>query len=67
MEGQKISSFPIKRLKPSPAFPYIANDYFGPFIIKGNIQKPPRSKFNCLPSQPTRSKVYGTILTIINS
>ena len=46
-----MSPLPIERLKPSPAFLYIAVDYFGPFIIRGEVQK------------RTRGKAYGVILT----
>ena len=52
---QKMSPLPIERLKPSPAFLYIAVDYFGPFIIRGEVQK------------RTRGKAYGVILTCMNS
>ena len=50
-----MSPLPIERLKPSTAFLYIAIDYFGPFIIRGKVQK------------RTRVKAYGVILTCINS
>ena len=50
-----MSPFPIERLKPSPVFLYIAVEYFGPFIIRGEVQK------------RTRGKAYGVILTCLNS
>ena len=37
MAGQKMSPLPVEGLKPSPAFLYIAVDYFGPFVIKEEV------------------------------
>ena len=53
--SQKMSPLPIERLKPSPAFLYVALDYFGPFVIKGEVQK------------RVRGKAYGVIITCMNS
>ena len=55
MAGQIMSPLPVERLKPSPAFLYIAVDYFGPFVIKGEVQK------------RVRGKAYGVIITCMNS
>ena len=35
---------PIERIKPSPAFSNVAIDYFGPFAIKGEVQRRVRGK-----------------------
>ena len=39
LEGQQMSTLPMERLKPCPAFTYVRVDYFGPFKIKGEVQK----------------------------
>ena len=44
LESQKMCSLPIERIKPSPAFSNVAIDYFGPFAIKGEVQKRVRGK-----------------------
>ena len=44
-----MSPLPIERIKPSPAFSNIGIDYFGPFSVKGEVQK------------RTRGKCYGVI------
>ena len=36
---QKMSGLPIERLKPCPAFSHVVVDYFGPFTIRGEVQK----------------------------
>ena len=46
---QIMSPLPIERLKPTPPFSNIGVDYFGPFVIKGEVQK------------RTRGKCYGVI------
>ena len=38
-ESQQMSSLPIERLKPCPAFTHVGIDYFGRFNIKGEVQK----------------------------
>ena len=48
---QVMSSLPIERLKPSPPFYHTSVDYFGPFTIRGEVQK------------RTRGKAYGVIFT----
>ena len=50
---QIMSPLPVERIKPSPPFCNIAVDYFGPFSIKGEVQKRIRRKayaviFTCL-------------------
>ena len=52
---QRMSTLPIERLKPSPPFFYICVDYFGPFTIKGEVQK------------RVRGKGYGVIFTCLTS
>ena len=49
--SQVMSPLPTERIKPSPAFFNIGIDYFGPFIIKGEVQ------------QRTRGKCYGVLFT----
>ena len=56
LHGQIMSELPIERLQPSPAFSSTGCDYFGPFIIKGEVQKRVRGKcygilFTCLVSR----------------
>ena len=48
---QRMSTLPIERIKPSPAFRNVGLDYFGPFATKGEVQK------------RTRGKGYGIIIT----
>ena len=43
-QSQRMSTLPIERLKPSPPFQNIGLDYFGPFEIKGEVQKRVRGK-----------------------
>lgn len=52
---QRMSTLPEERLKPSPPFFYICVDYFGPFVIKGEVQK------------RIRGKSYGVIFTCLTS
>ena len=42
--GQIMSSLPIERLQPSPPFFTVGVDYFGPFVIRGEVQKRMRGK-----------------------
>ena len=41
---QIMSPLPIERIKPSPPFYNVVVDYFGPFIIRGEVQKRVRGK-----------------------
>ena len=41
---QKMSPLPEQRIKPSPPFQNVGLDYFGPFEIKGEVQKRVRGK-----------------------
>ena len=51
MCGQVMSPLPIERLQPSPPFTNICVDYFGPYEVRGEVQK------------RVRGKCYGVILT----
>ena len=44
LETQRMSTLPIERIKPSPPFQNIGLDYFGPFEVKGEVQKRVRGK-----------------------
>ena len=48
---QVMGSLPEERLKPSPPFYHTSLDYFGPFAIRGEVQK------------RTRGKAYGVVFT----
>ena len=48
---QTMSGLPIERLKPCPAFSHVVIDYFGPFTIRGEVQK------------RVHGKCYGLIFT----
>ena len=50
---QVMSTLPIERLKPSPPFTNVGIDYFGPYMIRGEVQKRVHRKcygviFSCL-------------------
>ena len=53
MCSQIMSPLPIERIQPNPSFTNIGVDYFGPFKIKGEIQK------------RVRGKGYGVIFTCL--
>ena len=55
VHSQVMSPLPVERLKPSPAFQTVGIDYFGPFEIKGEVQK------------RIRGKAYGVIFTCFTS
>ena len=50
---QIMSTLPIERIKPSPPFTNVGVDYFGPFTIKGEVQK------------RVRGKCFGVIITCL--
>ena len=53
--SQIMSPLPVERLKPCPAFQTVGIDYFGPFEIKGEVQR------------RIRGKAYGVIFTCFAS
>ena len=55
LHSQIMSDLPIERLKPSPPFFTVGIDYFGPFTIRGEVQK------------RTRGKCYGVLITCFTS
>ena len=44
LASQKMAPLPVERLKPSPPFENVGVDYFGPFEVKGEVQKRVRGK-----------------------
>ena len=50
---QEMSILPIEHLKPSPPFMHVGVDYFGPYTIKGDVQK------------RVRGKCYGVLFTCL--
>ena len=54
-QSQIMSPLPVERLKPCPAFQTTGLDYFGPFEVKGEVQK------------RIRGKAYGVIFTCFTS
>ena len=68
LESQKMSPLPIERIKPSPAFQHVGLDYFGPFEIKGEVQKRVRGKcygllFTCDASRAVHAEVVQNYST----
>ena len=56
IEDQSMGTLPVDRLKPAPAWSYTSIDLFGPFEIRGEINKGSRGKvygviFNCMLSR----------------
>ena len=49
--GEAMKDLPVERLQPSPPFTNVGVDFFGPFTIKGEVQK------------RTRGKCFGVIFT----
>ena len=39
LQEQRMSSLPIERLKPAPAFYFTSLDFFGPFEVRGEVNK----------------------------
>ena len=67
-ESQVMGELPIERLKPSPPFTSTGVDYFGPFTIKGEVQKRTRGKcfgviFSCLTSRAVHIDVSSNYST----
>ena len=54
-ENQIMSPLPVERIKPSPPFANVNIDYFGPFVIRGEVQK------------RVRGKCFGVIITCLSS
>ena len=50
---QIMSPLPVERIQPAPAFTNICIDYFGPYIVRGEVQK------------RVRMKCYGVIMTCL--
>ena len=55
LSTQVMGQLPIERIKPSPPFSATGIDFFGPYIIKGEVQK------------RVRGKCYGVIFTCMVS
>ena len=53
--GQIMAELPIERLRPSPAFFCVGIDFFGPYVIKGEVNK------------RTRGKCYGVIFACFST
>ena len=51
---QIMSPLPLERIKPSPPFLNVGIDYFGPYAIRGEVQK------------RTRGKGYGVLITCLS-
>lgn len=68
LSGQVMSDLPVERLQPSPPFSTVGVDFFGPFTIRGEVQKRVRGKcygviFVCFTSRAVHvdvSKDYST-------
>ena len=68
LSGQIMSDLPLERLQPSPPFANVGVDFFGPFTIRGEVQKRVRGKcygviFVCFVSRAVHldlSKDYST-------
>ena len=55
LQDQRMSCLPIERLKPAPAFCFTSLDFFGPFELRGVVNK------------RSRGKVYGLLFNgIVN-
>ena len=59
---QIMSDLPVERLRPSPPFTNVGIDYFGPYTIKGEVQKRVRGKcYGVLIVCMTMRAVYADI------
>ncbi|XP_043198573.1 uncharacterized protein LOC122368576 isoform X1 [Amphibalanus amphitrite] len=54
-EAQRMGQLPVERLKPAPAWSSTALDYFGPMLIRGEVNK------------RSRGKAYGVLFTCMLS
>ena len=68
LASQKMSPLPIERIKPSPAFQNVGLDYFGPFQVKGEVQKRVRRKcwgviFTCDTSRAVHADIVQDCTT----
>ena len=68
LSSQKMSPLPIERIKPSPPFQNVGLDYFGPFEIRGEVQKRTRGKcygvlFACDSSRAVHADIVQTFST----
>ena len=54
LQEQIMAPLPVERLKPCPPFTNVMIDYFGPFAIRGEVQK------------RIRGKCYGVLFTCMN-
>ena len=62
LQQQIMGKIPAERLKPAPAWNYTSTDLFGPFEIKGEVNKRTRAKgygviFNCLLSRAVHLEI----------
>ena len=51
LQEQRMACLPIERLKPAPALSFISLDFFGPFEVRGEVNK------------RSRGKVYGLLFS----
>ena len=67
-EEQVMGALPQERLKPAPAWTYTSLDYFGPFWVRGEVNKRSRGKaygviFNCLLTRAVHLDLAGDYST----
>jgi hypothetical protein len=68
LASQRMSPLPIERIKPSPPFQNVGLDYFGPFEVKGEVQKRIRGKcygvlFACDSSRAVHAEIVQNYST----
>ena len=68
LTSQIMSELPEERLKPSPPWYHTGLDLFGPFIIRGEVQKRVRGKaygviFNCMSTRAVHADVADNYST----
>ncbi|KAK2549037.1 hypothetical protein P5673_030666, partial [Acropora cervicornis] len=54
LSGQIMSDLPLERLQPSPPFANVGVDFFGPFTIRGEVQKRVMRQFASVRGWPKR-------------